>query len=191
MVPDISIYCSGYKIKCDIDHNSKRIFFSILDDRMQTDFSILVADSIVFETESNTVKYLKINQHKKYKFYTLRLKEIVNDDPHNKEALPQSKFVWQIREERLFYANGRIPDATIIICYNPSFIETMRGGNSVEFPTIVIKPDILTVVGSELNLHDSSVQLLLSSLDYNALHSRTKEEIKQDAALKSILAITT
>lgn len=191
-IPDISIYCSGYKIKCIADNNTKRILFSITDDRAQTYFNILIIEGILFETEGATVKHLKIDPRKKYKFYTLQLKEVIPEesiDDHKKSSSPQ--FFWQVREEKLIFNDNKIPDTCIIICYNPAFIEEIRGGNCVELPTIIIDKNILAITGSEKRLHDSSAQMLLSSLDYNALHSQVKQEVRFDHSIKTVLAIST
>ena len=63
----------------------------------------------------------------------------------------------------------------------------MRGGNELELPKIYIKEDVLTLAGSDSQLHDQAIQALLSSVDYNALHSSIKQKVRQDLALKTII----
>ncbi|HZW61357.1 MAG TPA: hypothetical protein VFF04_03960, partial [Candidatus Babeliales bacterium] len=167
-IPDVRVYCSGNKIKCETDKESKRILFSICEDRSLTEFTLLIADSIFFELQENTVKYLKLNPKHPYKFYVLILKEIVPeifDTANNRNE--QTTYKWIIKEAALPFYNGRIPDNTIIICFDPNFIETVRGGNAVEFPTVFVKNNILNIIGSESKLHEKSAELLLSSLDYD------------------------
>jgi len=56
-------------------------------------------------------------------------------------------------------------------------------------PTIVIKNDVLAIAGSETQLQDNAIGLLLSSLDYNPLHPIFKTHMRQEQQ-KIIVALS-
>lgn len=195
-VPDIRIYRSGSIIDAAIDNTSKKISYSISDDRSQNMFTLLIAESkaLSAEVDENTIKYWKVKPRHPYKFYSLMLKEVVanNQSTSSRTQAQQSPFIWAVKEHTLTFNNGRIPDNTIMVCYNPDFIDTISGGSIVNVPSIVIKPDILRMVGSEVILHEKSVEMLLSSaLDYDSLHSHVKQTVKLDYPNKTVVTLTT
>ncbi len=193
MVPHVRFYRSGISIESEIDNKSKKASFSIMDDRSQLHFTLLITDCFAFHTEHNTGKYIKIDPQQPYKYYILTLKEITPDSPEYcaKPKGSTTQYTWVVKEVPLPFPNGRVPDDTLIMCYNPDFIDSVRGGNVVALPTIFIKPNIVALVGSEDKLHDASDELVLSSIDYNMLHVHSKREIRQDFAHKTIVTLTT
>lgn len=182
LIPDVRVYCAGNKIKCENQQDSKRISFGIADDRQRTMFHILITNKINVEATENTIKYLKSS--KSYKLFRMQLvqKESFGDDA-------QALYDWDIQELRLG-KNKRLPDDTIIIFYNPAYVDALKGGNAIELPTIHIKPNLLDIVGSEKKLHEISDELLLSSLDYEPIHARIKQELQANYQQKTILAVT-
>lgn len=196
-VPNLRIYQGGKKINTsEIDTKRKRLFFSISEQRYQTQFTLLITESFHFKTEENAVQYLKISPEQPYKFFVLNLKErLIQSESNlslsNQLKEPQTYYYWDIKQMNLPFEDGRIPDTTIIVCYNPEYISHLKGGNIVELPTLYIKPNILNIVGSESKLHEQSVELLLASLDYDMMHVAPKQNIKPDYQAKTILAITT
>jgi hypothetical protein len=196
--PAIRMYCGGNKLKAEVDNKGKKLMFAIPEDRYQTFFTLLITEEIQFSTFENTVRYLKVDPKKPYKFYTLALKErIIPQDITTLCEFPKqpkeirTEYTWDVKEIDLPYADGRIPDMTVILCYNPAFVDAITGGNAVELPTIKIKKNILSLVGSESNLHDASVEMILSSLDYDTLHSTLKQEVRHNISAKTVLTITT
>lgn len=196
-LPDLRIYQGGKKIStAEIDAKSKRVFFTIPDERHQTRFTLLITESFQFKTEDNVVHYLKLAHDQPYKFYAITLKErLISTEGintlTNQPKEPITQYYWDVKEMRLPYEDGRIPDTTIIVCCNPDYIDYLQGGSVVELPTIYIKRNILSLVGSESKLHEKSVELLLASLDYDMMHVSVKQKIKPDYQAKTILAITT
>ena len=177
---DICIYYGGKKITTEVDKEGKRISFSLSEKKHRAIFYLLVVDCAQMSlqtTESNTVQYLKTIPNAPYKFYIL---ELIDGYDKNEKSF------WRIKQTNL-PTSRHIPDDTIIVCYNPDFIEKVDGGSEIEFPKIYIKENILALVGSDSLLHDQTVQALLSSIDYNALHSSIKHHVKQDIALKTII----
>ena len=201
-VPNIRVYCSGHIIKTETDDDSKKLTFSIPESKNKKRFSLLITEGIQFETEENTVKYLKIDPSlQEYKFYQFEL--VKKNAEQNGESKDKTKSIknheqpenhnadyhWVIEEDHLALEDGRIPDDTVIICYKPSYIEGLQGGTKLEFPHIRIKNNILQLAGSEDQLHDTSITLLLSSLDYDTIHRSIRQEIKQDYQ-KTLIAPT-
>lgn len=179
-IPDVRIYCAGNKIKCENQQESRRISFGIADERHRSVFHLLITNKINVESEENTVKYLK--SPTSYKLYRLQLtqKEGFGEDP---------QYCWDIRELQLG-KNKRLPDDTIIVFYNPAYVDKLKGGNAIELPTIHIKSNILDLVGSEKKLHEVSNEMLLASLDYEPIHARIKQELQTNYQQKTILAVT-
>ena len=186
-IPDLRIYCGGHKIACENGKNN-RTSFAIRGERQRTTFYLLITKTIAYDTiEKNTIRHLTISPSQPYKFYRLTLyaqePSLFDEAPKNQKPT----YTWNIQEQRLPFKN-RIPDDAIIICYNPEYVDSIEGGNAIELPTIHIKSDIVDLVGSENMLHEKSVELLLSSLDHDALHATIKQELKHDQ--KTIIAVT-
>jgi hypothetical protein len=162
--------------------------FAIPGDRQRFYFDIIVTPKIGYKVhELNTIKYLTIPQEQAYKWYRILLvkKAIVEN---NKGQSTQSPYGWEIH--KLFFGHGsdrRIPDDAIIICYNPDFVEDLKGGNAIDLPSVIIKSNLVDLVGSEHTLHEKSIELLLSSLDFNALHSTIEQELHHGQ--KTVLAM--
>ncbi|HSW74155.1 MAG TPA: hypothetical protein VLG71_03275, partial [Candidatus Limnocylindria bacterium] len=177
--PDIRAYCSGHIIKGNVDHKNKTLFFSVPEDRYKTTFTLLItnAHAIGCTATDNTIQHLKIDTKHPYKLYVLTLKERVITSPVSTKE-PRTEFIWDIERITLPADDGRIPDNTVIVCYNPDFIDKLEGGNAVTLPTLYVKDNIISLVGSESKLHEKSVECLLASLDYDAIHATIKEHVK-------------
>ncbi|BDC35102.1 hypothetical protein Noda2021_10600 [Candidatus Dependentiae bacterium Noda2021] len=192
-VPDVRVYCAGRKICGELDHETKKISFAISDYRQRTFFYLAIASAknIGYELavpNSNTIKYLKVDPTQPYKFYAIEL-VLIPEDANTETASksPTMVYKWLIKEIEL-PTTGQMPDDTIIVCYDPNYVERLDGGSSFEFPKIVIKPDILSIVGSESTLHQESAKILLSTLDLDTIHASVRQEIKQFPYPKTIVA---
>lgn len=177
-LPEVRIYHCGHKIKSNGYKTNKSMTFAIPGDRQRFYFDIIITPQIGYKVqEHNTIQYLTIPQEQAYKWYRILLvkKAIIEG---SKEKSAQSPYGWEIH--KLFFgygSNRRIPDDAIIICYNPDFVEDLKGGNAIDLPTVLIKSNLVDLVGSEHTLHEKSIELLLSSLDFNALHSNIEQEL--------------
>ena len=198
IIPDIRIYYSGQRIKCEINHELKRITYAIPDVAHKTFFKLLITDDLEFVSECNVIKYLKVSEGAPYKFYQINLAPCMNhlcslEQSGESETSSQTpSLAWDIREHRNALFQGRIPDDTIIICCKSSFIDHLEGTNANALPTVKIRPDIVEFAGSEKKLHEISDELILSLLDYDTIHAAMhQEEIRPSASPKTILAITT
>lgn len=179
---DICIYYGGKKIGTEVDQEGKRVSFSLSENKYRSFFYLLIIDCRAMgleRTENNTIKHLKRLPDWPYKFYVL---ELIDEGEQKNEK----KAFWRIKAAQL-PEHGRIPDETIIVCCDPDFIEKVSGGSGLELPKIYIKKNILSLVGSDTQLHDQAIKALLSSIDYNALHSSIKHTVRQDLALKTII----
>jgi len=181
-LPELRIFCKGHKIKCEKTNGSKKLSFALQDLRRRSSFYLVVTNTINYAIrEHNTVAHLTIDPKKPYKLYHLQFVQGFDQD---------APYRWLVEEQRLPLKNGRIPDDAIIICYDPNFVESVGGGNAIELPTIHIKSNIVDLLGSEKKLHDKSIELLLASIDHNALHSDIHQELRPDYQQKTILAVT-
>ena len=182
IIPNVRIYSAGYKIKNETTAHG--LSFEFPEEKNRKKFTILVTEKIDFmaEPESNTIQYLKIPRGQSYKYYSVvSLKngdEILSDATNNGKKNVTPQFEWRIAEETLPYADGRILDDTIIICFNPSYVDRLEGGGPLELPKIVVKKNIVQLAGSEDNLHDATTALLLSSLDTDTIHGNIQQEKK-------------
>lgn len=193
-VPDLRVYCAGRKISGELDHETKKVSFAISDYRQRTFFYLVIVNphNVGYELaapQTNTVNYLKINPTEPYKFYAIELVLIPEQKDDSSEAKSNSTMVykWLIKEIEL-PQNGRLPDDTIIVCYEPQFVERLDGGSSFEFPKIILKSDLLSTLGSEEKLHQESAKMLISALDLDAIHANIRQEVKQFAHPKTIVA---
>lgn len=185
-IPNIRVYSGGYKIKSETTAHG--LTFEVPEEKHRRKFNILITEKVQFQTEAdtNTIQYLKIADGQKYKYYTVVLMkndddihfDAIADAKNKKKTIPQ--FEWDIEEHALDLANGRIPDDAIIICFNPSYVDHLEGGNALELPKVVIKKNIIQLAGSEDNLLDASATLMLSSLDTDTIHANIRQEVKND-----------
>jgi hypothetical protein len=206
-IPSIRVYRGGRIIPCESDAYSKKITLTIPREPREETFYLLVTEAIQFhqlesehdeEEAQNTISFFRVPQKQAYKLYKLNLaceRQEQSDNPlqsykHMFEGdgashfnpkngkKKQEKYVWKITEETLSKETRRIPDDTIIVYYYPHLIESIAGGTKFELPTIKMKTDILTLVGSEKNLHDLSNGLLLSCLDHEPLLATMPQKVR-------------
>ena len=105
---------------------------------------------------------------------------IDEDNKTNKTEEHETTYSWYITESSDELDQGKIPDDTIIVCYDPEYVDKLEGGTNIDLPRIIIKDNILELVGSEDKLHELSTTLLLSSLDSDSMHSKIEHEVKQN-----------
>lgn len=180
-IPNFRIYCGGNKIKGDINKNAKRVTFALPEDKKRTSFTLIITETIQFESEENTILYLKLADNQPYKFYSLQMIKIENEDFDKEKAVrKEPTYEWIVEEQKVSLEDGRIPDDAIIICMNPKYIEKLEGGNAVELPKIYLKNDAVQLAGSESKFDDNWAKILLSSLDTDAIHANLQQEVKQD-----------
>lgn len=200
LLPSLRIYYAGKKISTELDEDANRILFSIPEQKNRTLFYVVVTPKIKFVSNENTIEYLKLISGLPYKFYVIELntteeitqkKRVKFSLTSNDQLIPCStntKYSWTIKELTNLPA-GRIPDETIIICFDPTYIQKLEGGNAIEFPRIVVKPDLLKLVGSEAKFHELSTKWFLAALDTDTIHEPPSSEIKFCTQSKTIVAL--
>lgn len=198
VIPDIRIYYSGQRIKCETNDELKRITYAIPDVAHKPFFKLLITDNVEFVSECNVIKYLKVHEGTPYKFYQIDLMHSMQhlcslEQPFESESTNQyNAMSWQIREYRNALIHGRIPDDTIIICCKSSYIDHLENTKASSLPTIKIRSDILELAGSEKRLHENFDELVLSLLDCDTIHAAMQQkEVRPPSNPKTILAITT
>ena len=140
-IPQISLYRRGLKIKPETDKASNKIQFTISDDKACNQFYILITRNVKAKIEDNTVHNLTVNPNQDYKFYRIQMIQIGGAPRHpltEKSKDEKEEFAWRISELPI-NKNGIIPDDTLIIIFNPDYIEHLDGGNDLELPKIFIK----------------------------------------------------
>lgn len=207
-LPSVSIFCSGNKIAAEKNNVSKRITFTIPEDKRRTIFPVIITENAQWETEdtsyiaddnhlcvNNTVKWLKVPNKQKYKFYTLELVKIAKESEkkgrvsHLYEEVEYT-YEWLIHEEKYLPTNGRIPDDSIVILYKPEYVHMLKGGSAFELPRIIIKQDVLKLAGSEEKLSDASISCAAASIDLNAIHANIVSEVTQENRRTVITLVT-
>jgi len=181
--PQMAVYRGGIKIKTETDEASKNIQFTVSDDKSCKTFYILITQDIQPYIQEHTVQYLKTDPKQDYKFYRIDLIENKAEQPD------EDTYKWNIKDETI-PTDGRIPDSTIIIIFDPSFVDKIEGGTKLELPKVIMKQNIVEIAGgSEEMLHDKTIQMLMSSLDLNLIHTRLTPEIKQNHKKKLVIAM--
>lgn len=195
VIPGVRIYYAGKKISTEIDEDGHRIIFSVPAPKNLTFFYFLITPEIQFSSNENTIEFLKLKPRMPYRFYVVEL--VTTEESGNKRAKSTmafaentTKYHWNIKEVTLNLPANRIPDDTIIICFDPSYIQKLEGGNAVEFPKICLRPDLLKLTGSEKKLHELSTSWFLAALNTDTIHEAPAPEIKFSPHSKTVIALT-
>lgn len=190
-LPQISLYRRGIKIKTENEDSNNKIQFTISEDKAYRKFYLLITKSIMPNIDDNTVKCLKIDPKQSYKLYefTIYTNQELTINPINNLQETREIYSWNVQNIKL-NSLGIIPDDTLIMIFNPNYIDSIEPGNSLELPKIIIKKNILELAGSEKNLSNETNELLLSCLDLNIIHTTPTSEIKKaDNNKKLIVAM--
>lgn len=188
-IPAIRVYSCGKKIPfqlCEVDHEAKQFMFRIPQITKNSQFYILVSQEIHFAAQahknqclkSNTIDHLKVLPNQAYSFYELTLTD-------TKDALDKITPKWIIEKKELDKSTGKIPDETIIICYDPFCIDFLSGGSAFELPTITLKSNLIALLGSEKELQTLSNKMLISAIDSDTVHATIKPKYQQKTSSKS------
>jgi hypothetical protein len=172
-VPTVRLYCAGQIVPSTIDQKNKTISFTIPKYAQQYHFYLLIAQKVHFApassryqagTTTNTAAYLKLEPSQQYKLYSLLLiPELTSDN--------QLRYTWRITPAQLDPHELKIPDDTLIFCYNPAWVENIKGSNSFELPTIKISNNVVEMCGSEQAFQTMSAHIMLACLDSDTLHA--------------------
>jgi len=203
-IPQICIYQGGERFTCEIDNEGHRACFILPIDKACDTFYLVITEALAFETEGNTVQYLKVMPECQYKFYEMKLvrtpkkkykvpservpvsarrsspgerRRATSGAGEKDEPAKKDKWIVVVKE---LPENKQIPDDAIIVLLDAQYVDDVKPENNFEFPKIVIKDDVLEIAGSESALQDKAIELLLSSIDYNPLHVTSKKHTKQD-----------
>lgn len=166
-IPMIRLWFEGQIVKTETHDN--KISYRIPTSRHQEYYFLLFIEEIPQyilkegndAIQQNTTDYLVVPEGVFYRIFELHR---IGDE-------------WTVIE-RLLPPTRRIPDSTIIVECPASHIEKVSGGNKFKLPTITMKHNLIALAGSEEQLLESSIEMLLASLDCDALHVPMKEHIK-------------
>ncbi len=192
-IPSLYVFSSGNWISCEKNNTTKRVTFTLPEDKRRTIFPIVITENVQWEMEdnSNTVKYLKIPHKQAYKLYTIELIKYTNEPKASgsHQGTPYT-YEWIIEEETSTLKDGRLPDDAVVIYFDPAYIESLEGGSAFELPRIVIKKSIASRAGSEKKLRDLSDLLALSSPDLKAIHAKVETQVSQEAHRTLVTLVT-
>lgn len=163
MIFPYKIFYEGQQVKTEVEDN--RLLFTIPINRpMISRFFILFVEDPYYVLKEadctvlqNTVDYLKSGTT--YRIFELRA---VGGSWHVQEYLLPESLI--------------IPDNTIIVYMPPAYIDTLTGGTGREFPRVMIKENILDLLGGSLDeLKRKAEALAMESIHMNSLHVPVRE----------------
>lgn len=183
-IPEICIYQSGERFNCELDREGKRACFTLPIDKACSIFYFVIARNLEYESEENTVQYLKVSKECSYKFYEMELVKAPRKryrvfSEVKTENQEENEDRWIISEKEL-PSDRRIPDDAIIVLLNAEYVDDLKGENVFEFPTIIVRSDIINIAGSESEFQNRANELILSTIDYNSIHENPKIHTKKD-----------
>ncbi len=194
--PTIRVYHGGEIRQSSVDQGIKTITFNILKYPQQSEFHVVITESIDFASysskyqtnENNTAAYIKLKTGQPYLLFTLTLIPKRAPTQASHEATPgkqdngnQPSYSWHISKVTNQDGDNKIPDDAIIVCMRPDWVHSMQSDNSFELPTIKIKSNIVEQSGSEKAFYEQAVRLQLAAIDSDTLHGASSEQlIKQD-----------
>ncbi len=191
-VPDIRVYYGGHMIKTAAQHDTKQITFSIPIGTHQTLFHVLITKSKVdFNLAKNkhidpqlvnTFSYLRVPNGQPYKLFQIEQIDTEAKTVPQVSTASVKTAAWHIKECSLTTNDLRMPDMTIMIDYDPDYVDYMQQSTStVNLPTVHIKQNVIELAGgSEIQLHNQSHAIVLASIDIDTLHAPLNESIKHD-----------
>ena len=191
-IPQISLYRRGIQIKPETDHAANKIQFTISEDKACSQFYTLITKNVKANIEDNTIQNLTVDPSKNPKLYRIQLVHTNRTSTHlpsnkSKEKIEESS--WKITELKV-HKDGTIPDNTLIVIFNPDYVEKLEGGNNLELPKIIIKKNILELAGSQKKLLEETEALIMGSIDFLTLsHIKPKPEIKLNAEKKVVVVM--
>lgn len=189
MTPNLRVYYAGRKLLCEANDATKQQSFAISEMRNRTFFYLLITPDIEFCSPDNTIGNLRLKKDRPYKFYTLELTMTPSKSKKRKLNDPVFEYTWITKDINLAsITGGKIPDDTIIVCYHPDYVQGLEGGNMVELPKILIKPDVVKHAGSEAKLYEQSDRWFLAALNTDTIHDTTQTELRFNP--KTILAMS-
>ena len=193
-IPSMVIYSLlGCKVSSEFDQRKHGLTYTIYRQRDLRHFWLLITHHIIpvpyDKTEQSTLQGWRVDTTQPYKFYGLT--RVIEEIPQADSSTITSRIRWDIQEHDLAPFHGQLPDDTLIIYYDPLLIAEVRGGSPFELPTIVMKNDLITRVGSEALLHELSEKLSIAAVDLR--HFFTPEvayEMRQTAQAKTIMTLS-
>jgi hypothetical protein len=79
----------------------------------------------------------------------------------------------------------------MIMYYDPVLISEVHGGGPFEWPTIFVRTDAVSLLGSAKALHEFSGKLYLAAMDLRSFFCPINEYIiRQEANAKTIIVLT-
>ncbi len=180
MVPDIRIYHQGNRVTTSLHTDMKRIQYTVSLDQNDTFLRLLITDQLSFVAEHNVIKHLTVPKQATYKLYNLQMHATepmlcsFDGFANNKKNSGTKK--WTIQEIPQGLKNRRVPDDAIIVCCSHTYVKSVEGGSSTSLPTIIMRPDLIAMLGSEKKLHNETNETVLTLLELDTLHTSVREE---------------
>jgi hypothetical protein len=174
--PAVRLYFAGNKIVCTSNDEHKKVSFNVAPIQPHIPLYLLIIEQVQWEADENTIKYLKTDPRKPYRFYRLHFDGSTGN--------------WSLKEKAL-NGSGQIPDNTIIVIIAPDWIDKIEGGNRITLPTIYLRQNLVDLIGSEVALQNTTQALLLGAIDSDSIHKKREQVVKRQCKIKTVLALTT
>ena len=180
-VPQVRIYYSGKIIPCCVDHERKLLTFNLPKFGQNFRYCFVITPSIDFAMTPKSdgkpmIEYMRLAHGQDYKMFTLLLVPQVKqaDDPDQ-----SLRYGWRVKPDLILNREQKIPDDAVIVCLDPSWIDSMKGSNEFELPTLSLRSDLSAVCGSYEQFYTQTMHIMLSVMDSDTFHAvDTKQSIK-------------
>ncbi|MCL4361654.1 hypothetical protein M1446_04860 [Candidatus Dependentiae bacterium] len=173
-IPVINGYYKGEKLKFEKD------FCIINEDTKITSFTLIVTEQIKIKSDGNNIKYLEMVKEQPCKFFYITQVE-------QKEG--ETDIAWKVEEEvDTKLLPSKLPDNSIVIVLDPSYVQGLKTQASktkniqcnnksilIKLPTLALK---IKENEEEEDLLKAFDYAALATLELNAFHAKTKEEVK-------------
>lgn len=164
-IPSIKVRAGGADLPCELSQQNKQCIFRLKTKPTSTFFYLVIASQFDARLSGdNTIDYYKVPTHTKYQAYALEYQI-------SAEGAGAGKGSWKVHNFLLPKETRRIPDEAIIVYLDPSYIASIEGGSSIEFPVITIKHNLSELLGSEQAAMDRFDTILLASIDHAGFYS--------------------
>ena len=158
----IKVYQGGEILHTNVSGHT--ISFFIKDMSRTKEFYLLVVKpcnlSYVFnEVAKNTVQYRAVAPGKSYKFYRIKIASSAISQPFTIETITLEE-------------NQKIPDQTVIIFYNPEYIESLFCSKENSILTLSVIKDLFDVSGGEDMMYYEEILYLFDTIHTDTLQHK-------------------
>lgn len=172
----IRVWHEGKALRTDFDPLSEKVSFEVSIDSDTRFFYLVISHQLSFQTQDNTVTHFEIVAGGSCKMYCLEL---------TKNGAGQ--LVWEIQQLKKMITP--IPVEAVVVYCPAEYVQEVVSTSSIEFPKIVLKNNLIELLGSAEKLDDILAWVRLHAIDYDPVHETVKREIKKQDSSKTIIVM--